>query len=559
MQRSATRRSLRTTAAAIATAALLLGAAGCAPDQAAPGGELVWVIEGGNLANGHMDPHSSQLDVSAYTLRNVYDSLVFLNADGTFEPWLATEWAVSDDQRTYTFQLRQDVTFHDGTRFDAAAAVRNFEHIFAPETASAQAASSLGGERFAGAEATGEFELTLRLKDPFGPLLTNLSTAFVGFISPKVLDSASQDALRAGGPEVTVGTGPFKLNEYVPNQRLVFDRNEAYAWAPASLAQPNSVRLLDRLVVRIVPEESARYGALTSGQAQVATDVSQFTVDQLMEQADQPQSIAVNVSKSPGMPYSAILNWGRDVFADERVRDAFRLGINVEEAVFGVYRTGRQRAWSALSPSTPNAYDASLEGKYGYDPARAEALLDEAGWTERDADGYRVKNGKRLTAEWLSWLPFDDEKRALVNFFIADLKEIGFELRHEAVEGGEYQARYADGNGMILDFDITDWGFASLDADILRNHLHSKGYQNASQVADPALDALLEQAATLSAPEERATIYRQIQQWNAEHVAYVPIVPSTFEVLQIPSGVLGLQYDAYGWPLFHGVPYHAVG
>lgn len=527
-------------------AALLLGTAGCAAEPApVTGGTLTWAIEGGNLANGHLDPHSSQLDVSAYVQRNVFDSLVALGPDGAFHPWLATSWTVSDDGLEYVFQLRDDVTFHDGERFDAAAAVKNFEHIFAPGTASAQAASALGGDTFAGAEATGEFELTLRTSAPYGPLLTNLSTAFAGFYSPKVLAEKTQDQLRAGGPGISVGTGPFVLSAYTPNQQLVFTRNEAYRWAPEGAANQGPA-YLDRLVVRIIPEESGRAGAIAADEAQVAVNLTPNGIAQAGPEA------VVQRTASPGLPYSAILNWRHGVFADQKVRQAFALGIDLDAAVAGAFQGAYDRAWSILSPSTPNAYDASLEGSRPHDAAAANALLDEAGWTARDEEGYRVKDGRRLSAEWLSWQPYPDERQALVDFLAADLKDLGFELVHEAVEGATYQSRYyTEAAGFVLDFDITDWGFAYLDGDILRNHLHSAGYQNATTVADPALDALLDQAAASADPATRAGLYAQVQQWNAEQLAIVPLYLPQFAVASTAE-VRGLAYDAFGWPLFQG-------
>ena len=511
--------------------------------------DLVFAITGANLENGHMDPHSSQIDSTFYVLRNVYDSLVALDTDGSFKPWLATEWAVSPDGKTYVFKLREDVTFHDGEKFDAKAAAANFEHIVDPATASAQALTMLGSELFASAQATGEFELTLTLTEPFAPLLTNLSTTALGMASPKVLADAGQDQLNAGGPAVNVGTGPFKMTNLVAKQEIVFEKNPDYAWAP-ELKTGDGVTSgpakLDTLTVRIVPEEAGRVGALQSGAAQVAANLTPTGTAQLT-------GATINRAASPGMPYSAFLNWGHGVFADKSVRQAFQQGFDLDTAVAAAFGGDYQRAWSILSPTTPNAYDPSIEGSWPFDQAKANELLDQAGWTERDADGFRIKDGERLSADWLSWLPFSDENRALVNFMIDDLKKIGVELTHEAVEGPDYQARYfTEEDGFILDFDITDWGFASLDADVLRQHLHTDGYQNASQVSDPALDALLITGASVTDPAKRLEAYRDVQQWNAENVAIVPLYLPQFTTASLPQ-VQGLLYDAYGWPLFHNV------
>jgi len=558
--------------AAAAASTLLLSLAACSTDQSDPtasnsdgsatsndatkdapaGGTLTFAIAGGNLENGHMDPHSSQLDVSAYVNRNVFDSLVALDPNsGEIKPWLAKSWTVSEDGLTYTFQLRDDVKFSDGEPFNAAAAVRNFEHITAEETASTQAKDMIGGALFAGAKATGDYELTLTLTAPFAPLLNNLSTAFVGFYSPKVLDSKTQDEIKAGGPDVTVGTGPFILTDYQPKQELDYKANPDYAWGPDIKNSPSTslsdgAPKLDGLKIRIVPEESARVGALQSGDAQVAVDLTPTGTSQLS--GDQ-----VNVAPSPGMPYSMYLNWSHGVFKDEKVRQAFQQGFDLDAAVSAAYGSDNRRAWSILSPSTPNSYDKSLENAWPYDEKKANDLLDQAGWTERDSDGYRTKDGKRLSVDWLSWLPFADENQALVNFMTDDLKKIGFELKHEAIEGPEYQARYADADGkMILDFDATDWSFASLDADILRQHLHTDGYQNAETISDPALDKLLETAQASTDSAEREDAYKQVQQWNVKHVGIIPLVLSQFTTASVPA-VDGLAYDAYGWPLFAGV------
>lgn len=515
-----------------------------------PRDSVVFAIAGGNLENGHMDPHSSQLDVSAYVQRNVFDSLVAMSNDGELIPWLATQWTVSEDGRTYTFTLRDDVTFHDGEHFDAAAAVRNFEHIQADETASAQALAMIGGELFDRAEATGDYELTLHLTEPFAPLLTNLTTAFTGFYSPAVLDAHSQDDIKAGGPEVSVGTGPYKLTEYTPAQQIVYTANEDYAWGPAltdNAGEPLAATPgITTLTVRILPEESARIGALQSGQADISVDLTANALTQLGDLNSQN-------APSPGMPYSAILNWSHGHLSDQKVRQAVQVAVNLDEAVPAALGDSFQRSWSVLSPSTVNAFDESTVGSWPYDPEQANTLLDEAGWSERDADGYRVKDGERLRLEWLSWLPFSDEKRALVTFLVDDLKKVGVELVHEAVEGPDYQARYfSEEEGMILDFDITDWGFASLDGDVMRQHLHSAGYQNATTVADSDLDALLEEAATTTDPAQRLALYGQVQQWNVENVAMIPLYSPQF-ITAWSDSISGIAFDRYGWPLLHGI------
>ena len=524
--------------AAIATATLTLGACagpGSNDGGDASGGELVWAIEGANLAAGHMDPQTSQLDVSAMVQRGVLDSLVFQNADGTFAPWLATEWQVSDDGLHYTFTLRDDVVFHDGTPFDAAAVKANFDRIVDLKTASAQAASMLGDKYYAGTEVVDPHTVVVSFTQPNAPFLQAASTAYLGFYSPKVLAN-SADKLKAGGPGITVGTGPFVLSEYVPDQELVYTRNPDYAWGPAGAPAPK----FDTLRVAIVPEPAVRSGMITSGEAELASDIPPSAVAALGSE------LTVDAKSVPGLPQSLFLNEKYGVFGDPLVREAFSRAIDIDTAVDTIFFGQYLRAWSILGPATPG-YDASLEGTWAFDPKLAGELLDQAGWTLRDADGYRVKDGKRLSARWISWTPIPDDRAALANAIQADLRAVGFEIVREPLEPASYNEQY----GAKI-FDLTDWNFSGVDPDMLRAHLHSEGFQNASQVSDPALDTLLTDAAAESDPAARAALYREVQQWNAANNAIVPLyVPSV--ITAVSPVISGLTYDLYGRPLFFGV------
>lgn len=523
--------------AVLATASALVLSACAGPADGGSGGdadaELVWAIEGANLSAGHMDPQTSQLDVSGMVQRQVLDSLVFQEADGSFSPWLAKSWEVSDDGRTYTFDLRDDVTFSDGTPFDAAAVKANFDRIVDPATKSAQAASMLGGELYAGTEVTGEHTVEVSFTQPYAPFLQAASTAQLGFWSPKVLET-SADQLAAGGPDVTVGTGPFVLSEYTADQEIVYTRNDDYAWGPDGAQAPK----IQTLRVELLPEASVRAGVLSSGEADVATQLPPNVV------ADLGDDIAVTAKEYPGLPYSLFLNEKHGVFADQKVRQAFSLAIDIDAAVEEIFFGEFPRAWSILGPTTPG-YDASLEGTWAFDADKANALLDEAGWTERGADGIRMKDGERLSARWIAWTPISDDRTALANAIQSDLKDVGFEIVREKLEPAAYNEQYGPKT-----YDITDWDFSGVDADLLRSHLGTDGFQNASQVSDPAVDDLLERGLSTSDTGERAEIYTELQQWNAEHVAIVPLYVSSL-ITGSASTVQGLEYDLYGRPLFY--------
>ncbi|WP_164233872.1 ABC transporter substrate-binding protein [Microbacterium hydrocarbonoxydans] len=521
--------------AALAAASALVLSACTAPASESDGGEIVWSIEGANLSAGHMDPQVSQLDVSGMVQRAVLDSLVFQEDDGTFSPWLATEWEVSADSTEYTFTLRDDVTFTDGEKFDAAAVKANFDRIVDPATESAQAASMLGVDFYEGTEVVDEFTVKVTFTQPYAPFLQAASTPQLGFYSPKVL-AESADELKAGGPDVTVGTGPFVLTEYTPDQEIVYTRNDDYAWGPGEAKAPE----FETLRVEIQPEASVRAGVIESGEADLASNMPPNLAGDLGE------GVTVDSIEYPGLPYSLYLNEKHGVFADEKVRQAFARGIDIDAAVEEIFFGQFPRAWSILGSTTPG-YDASLEDSWPFDQDEANSLLDEAGWTERDADGIRMKDGQRLSVRWIAWTPVPDDRAALANAIQSDLKEIGLEVVREVLEPGAYNEQYGPKT-----FDLTDWGFSGVDPDLLRNHLHTDGFQNASQVSDPEIDALLEQAVASSDQAERNGLYTQLQQWNAEYTAIVPLY-SPSAITAVGERVQGLDYDLYGRPLFYDV------
>ncbi|MFB8386610.1 ABC transporter substrate-binding protein [Microbacterium sp. NPDC055910] len=534
--RSSASRLLRA-AALTAAAALVLSAcaSGDEADTEDAGGEVVWAIEGANLSAGHMDPQTSQLDVSAMVQRVVLDSLVFQNADGSFSPWLAADWEISDDGLQYTFDLRDDVVFHDGEPFDAAAVKGNFDRIVDPDTASAQAAAMLGADFYAGTEIVDDHTVRVSFTQPYAPFLQAASTAQLGFYSPAAL-AADAERLAAGGPDVTIGTGPFVLTDYTPDQEIVYTRNADYTWGPHGQGAPQ----IETLRVSIMPEPAVRAGVIGSGEVDLASQLPPSVI------ADLPDELTIDSVELPGLPYSLYLNEQYGVFADERVRQAFALGIDIEPAVEQVFFGQYPRAWSILASTTPG-YEPAVEGTWAFDPDAAAELLDAAGWTGRDADGYRTKDDARLSARWIAWTPVPDDRAALANAIQSDLREIGFELVRDVLEPGAYNEQYGPKT-----FDLTDWGFSGVDPDLLRSHLHTDGFQNASQVSDPAIDALLDRGVATSDVDERAEIYRELQRWNAEYTAIVPLyVPSS--ITAVSPAISGIAYDLYGRPLFYDV------
>jgi peptide/nickel transport system substrate-binding protein len=514
-------------------------AASSAAGTPVDGGTITVAIDS-DLA-GAFNLHQTAADISANVLRNSFDSLVAQQPDGTFVPWLATSWDVSQDGLTYTFHLKSGVKFHDGETFDAAAVKANMDHVVDPNTKSQYAAGLLGGEAYKATTVIDPATVQITLNRPYAPLLQSLSTAYLGFYAPNVLKT-SADKLAAGGPDVTVGTGPFKFTSYTAGQQITFTKNPDYNWGPANATHTGPAHP-DTLIYRILPENSVRAGALSSGEVDIAGNLSPTDLAGLQTDS----SIAITSTDAPGLPYSIFLNHSHGVFADKLVRQAFERGIDISSAVQAVYLGDYKRAWSVLGPTTPNAYDPTTENSWPYDENLANQLLDQAGWTGRDAQGYRTKNGQRLTASWPSYNAPREDRASLIDAFQADLKKIGFDLEPTPLDGGAYLKQLLAGQ-----YDIADWSFVRAEGDILRLHLYSKysPIQNASYVNDPQVDQWVVQASQSTDPAQRKDLYDKVQQWVIQDAAIVPIYVPSY-IVGTASYIGGLRSDISGWPLLY--------
>lgn len=521
--------------------AVLLGATGCSSDaepaKPAAGGILTFATD---TEPGCLDPQVSGLDVAALIGRNIFDSLVHMAPDGTFHPWLATRWDISRDGTKYTFHLRTDVTFHDGTKLTAEAVKATFDHAVDPKTKSEYAASLL--RPYAGAKVIDDTTVEISLSAPSAPFLQAVSSAYLGI--------HSLDSLWVGGDgpcRRPVGSGPFKFDRWTPNQSITMTKYPAYNWAPAAAAHDGPAHL-DGLTISFIKENTVRAGALTSGQADAVANLLPAKVRSVEESPD----LRVDRVEPPGVGYALYFNTTSAPMSDERVRKALQRSVDIDELVKSIYFGQYPRAWSLLNPPTPY-YDKSLVGAWKYDPALANRLLDEAGWTGRDAEGYRTKDGNRLIVRWPFLTQFVREQRDILGQGIqAQAKEVGIDLQRIGEDAGTYRNDLHSGNTHI-------WDQATVrsEADILRtlfasDQVPENGGFNVFELANPQLDQWLTEATRSTDPAVRKERYEQVQQYLIEHAMVMPIyVPSS--LVGASKRVRGLAFEAAGYPLFYDV------
>ncbi|TYB42642.1 ABC transporter substrate-binding protein, partial [Microbispora tritici] len=194
------------------------GRAGAAGPVA--GGTLTYALAGTQVS---LDPAVAATAVTGLIDRNIFDSLVVQTGPATFGPWLATKWAVSGDGRTYTFTLRDGVTFHDGTPFTAEAVKATLDHVVDPATKSAYAASLIAP--YEKSRVVDDHVVEVTLKRPFTPFLQALSVPYLGIQSPAALAKPVADYR-------PVGTGPFSYVSWEKDKRVTLSKNAAYASPP---------------------------------------------------------------------------------------------------------------------------------------------------------------------------------------------------------------------------------------------------------------------------------------------------------------------------------------
>jgi peptide/nickel transport system substrate-binding protein len=519
-----------------ATAALAVVLAGCsssgsdaAADAGQPvsGGSLTWGIETEPIT---FNPHQYAQAKARLLVWNSFEGLLTHDGDGKLVPWLATGYDTAPDGLSYTFKLRTGVTFTDGTPFDAAAVKANIDQLRTPGYAPGVAGVQL--KNLKAVEVVDPATVRFVLTRPDVLLLDFIASPQGAQVSPKSLKEAKN--LKAGGPELA-GTGPFILDRYTAGQEVHYTKNPAYDWAPATAGHTGPA-YLDQVTYRFLKESSVRVGALTSGQVQVIEGVP--ATDQDLIKSD--PELRLERGLNSGSAYSYYFNVSRAPFDDLKVRQAFREALDVDAVLNAVYRGTATRAWSVVSPTSP-LYDKSLEGTYAGNPAKANQLLDEAGWTQRDADGFRTKGGARLTVRLVQSAPFVRDRRdVLAQAVQAAVKQsAGIDLKVSLVDQGTATKALTDNEYEVFDNSRADTDVGAA----LNLLLHSTGAINRTGAEDPALDKLLDDGQATADQAKRTATYHELQQRViAEQALILPLYAPNDQIASANT-VGGLTFE----------------
>ncbi len=401
-------------------------------EMAKPAMEKVLVFGRGGDSVG-LDPAYETDGNSFMVCDNIFEALVFYADESTaLEPGLAESWDIAPDGKTYTFNLRKGVTFHDGTKMDANAVVfslgrmmkeRNVKFLGKGYEIPAQERPpeywvSMEMDDIVGAiEAVDEFTVVFKLKKINAPFLANLGMDFADIISPTAFLKNPKEFLRN-----PVGTGPFKFAQWVKDDRIILEKFDGY-W------DKNAGPYLDKVIFRSIPENSVRFLELKTGNIHIC----QFPNPQDIALAKKDQNLILPTQPGMNIGYLSFNHTKEPWKSNADLRKAIRHAINRKAIVDNLYQGLGQVARNPIPP-TMWGYNKSIP-MAKYDPAMAKDYLKKAGYPDGQGLGEITLWSMPVPR------PYNPDGVKIGEAMAADLAQVGIKAKVVTFEWGTYLKR----------------------------------------------------------------------------------------------------------------------
>lgn len=441
-----------------------------------------------------LDPAMAVDKESYKVIENLFEGLVRLKPDlSGVEPALADRWETSEDGLTWTFHLRRNVLFHDGTPMNAESVLFSLNRQIDPEHPFFRKDYSYGRIPFQFVEsisAVNDFTVRFQLTKAYAPFLHVLAMEPARIISPSALTKHDRDFC-----DRPVGTGPFRFQNWVEGKQLELVRFDDYHGKKAHVEQ---------LTIRFVSGDTERFHEFQSGRLDVVDRLDPRDFKNVAKLPD------VELERGPGLEMLYIaFNTRKEPFDDVRVRRAFNLAINKDKLVKLLFQDLASPAHGPL-PDWMWAYDDDTP-RFEYDPEKAKKLLEEAGFPR----GLKV-----------DFYYYSGYKKGLDRLLKANLSAVGirldvihndFETHLDRVYGGEHQAallRWTNDNG-----DPDNFFHPLLHSDNIKGS-HPK---NRAFFDDPELDKLIVQAQQTMDRDKRRALYAKAQKLFHERAPWIAL------------------------------------
>ena len=496
------------------------------------GGEVVYLDA--ELSSNTQLQSSGTWQDSAY-IQNITDRLIYRDPETLeLKPWIAEEWTVSDDGLTYTFLIREGVTFSNGQVLDAQAVKRNLDWQAAGDSEKGIPANNWFPEVSAVTADDASRTVTVQLSAPHAPFLNVLSFWRTSLVADDTINAPIEAQSQLTG---IIGSGPFTVESEKYGEEIVLARREGYAWAPPGLENQGEA-YLDRITIIPVTEDSVRLGSLRAGEADLIRYIQPSEEETLT-------AAGLDVVSVQGVGNSNVwdLRQSAPFLDDVRVRQALQHGIDRDQIISDLYTENWNKATSILTPGSLGYKDESE--KLAFDPDKSNQLLDDAGWTGRDADGFRTRGGEQLHI--LTYVDvYDSTSKPLFQLIQWQLKQLGVNLEIKETDYANYSTVLAD---PAVGARRNGWP----EADPIRLTVnYSSEYLNAFNLQQPdaELDALLAEQLTATDTAVRSGIIGKIQDHIIDSAYALPILDDS-QVFALQPTLHGLSFGAEARPSFY--------
>ncbi|MFZ5918413.1 MAG: ABC transporter substrate-binding protein [Chloroflexota bacterium] len=472
------------------------------PATAVPTKAAEGVPQGGTVViMGHQEvsglsPDNTGPTVEWVMVANIHNALFELSPEMVLEPVLAESYEVAEDGLTYTFKLRKGVKFHDGTEFTAKDVKYTYDYYRDEANATTIAGNFLGVDSV---ETPDDYTVIVHMAEVNAAFMNNGATTFI--VQSEYHKEVGEDVYKTA----PIGTGAFKVKEWKPAEYTLLE-----AFDDHFRGRPN----IDFLREDIVPEPSVRTIALETGEAHSA--VWPLLVEDSLRLAKDPNFVAFRTSWSSIKHFP--LNNSLPQLSDKRVRQAMMYALDRPQIIADIWSGAASVAHTNLSPKYAYYYNSNVK-QYEYDPEKAMALLDEAGWVDSDGDGVRDKDGVDL-AFTVTVITGDQARRPIAEVAQQYLAAVGVKIEiEEAPVASILQAL----RECTMDASLFNWTYGDLDPDPFAT-LHKDGGNNFTCLDNARMNELIEQGVQVVDPAKRKPIYDEIQEIFAEEVPVLYIM-----------------------------------
>ena len=488
---------------------------GTAPTDVQQGGEVVVGIVYEPPA---LDPVHQQADATTAVTVLMYQGLAYTDWDGTIRPLLATGWSASDDGLTWTFDLREGVTFHDGSELTAADVKYSYDYI---RSDACGCAGSVYLNAVESIEIVDDYTVAFHLASRNSAILAGVADKLTAVFPEGYFD---EQGAQARLNQASVGTGPFMLDEFIPNQSIHLVRNPDY-WQPGA-------PYLDAVTFISVPDGNSLLNGLRTGQVDLA-------------QLARPQDVA-QLEGVRGVSHQEQISWvqksldlqaGGGATEDLAVRQAISLAIDKQDIlqaavqgygqVIGLVPAGMQERWGAELDELP---------MQGPDPERARQLLADAGYP----DGVDVQITTIIGFDWMT---------PAAETLVSQLAEAGIRATVQRQDLGVWIDNW--GARSFVEVTLNDWGTVPDPSLLFDAHFQmvpvGNDFRNWN---NERATELLTQAKQATEYDERYDLYVEVQRMMAEDAITIPLFSSSIVAVSRDRVNNYVQHPS-GW--YHGL------